>query len=113
MSDVKTVPEVAARLNQPWRGWIAIGEVVLAAVAVLVGIKLWGVGVTTTVTPLGNGQPPLVATIFYGNWLAYGIGLVVVAATLLLDAIRELSLAVRTRRRQLPPEATAVVPPTE
>lgn len=109
MSDVYPLP--SARLNQPWRGWIALGEVVLAAIAVVVGVKLWGVGVTSTVTPLDNGQPPLVATIFYGNWMAYAIGLVTVAGILLLDAVRQVALAVRTRRRALPPLVTAEPPP--
>lgn len=113
MSETVTAPEVHAPLNQPWRAWVAVGEVVVAVVAVLVGIKLWSVGVTTLVTPLGNGAPPLVSTIYYGNWMAYGIGLVVVALILLLDAIREVLLAVRTRRRPLPPLVTVALPPVE
>lgn len=108
MSETVTAP---ARLNQPWRAAIAAGEIVVAAAAVLAGLKLWGVGVTTLITPLGPGQSPLVATIFYGNWMAYAILLVTVAALLLLDAGREIILAIRIRTKPLPPEVTVPPPP--
>lgn len=91
-----------ARLEQPWRFAVAAGELVVAALAVAVGILLWGRGITTMVTPLGGGRPPLVSTIFYGNWMAAGIGLVAVAALLVLDAIREVILAARARGRRSP-----------
>lgn len=90
-----------ARLEQPWRFAVAAGELIVAAAAVIVGILLWGKGVTTMVTPLGGGRPPLVSTIYYGGWMAIGIGLVGVAALLVLDAIREVILAARTRNRHL------------
>jgi hypothetical protein len=99
------------RLHQPWRVAVAAGEVVLAVAAVLVGVACWRHGVTTMVTPLGAGRPPLVSTIFYGNWMAAGIGLVTIAALLVLDAIRQLALGVRTRRRPRPPEYTVAPPP--
>jgi hypothetical protein len=99
-------------LNQPWRGFVAAGEVVLAVVAVVFGVVCWHKGITTMVTPLGNGAPPLRSTIFLGNWMAAGIGLVVVASFLVLDALRQVLLAVRTRRRPQPPEVT-VVPPVD
>jgi hypothetical protein len=103
----------SARLDQPWRAAIAAGEVVVAVLAVLAGLELWGVGVTTLITPLGPGQPPLVATIFYGNWMAYAILLVTAAAILVLDAIREILLAVRTRTKPLPPEETVAPLPAD
>lgn len=93
----------AARLNQPWRGFVAAGEVVLAAAAVVVGILCWHRGVTTMVTPLGPGQPPLVSTIFYADWMAIAIALVLVAALLMLDALRQTLLATGTRRRRPEP----------
>jgi hypothetical protein len=99
------------RLHQPWRSAVAAGEVVLAVAAVLVGVACWRHGVTTMVTPLGTGRPPLVSTIFYGNWMAAGIGLVTIAALLVLDAVRQLVLGVRTRRRAQPPEYTVPLPP--
>lgn len=108
MSDTTVTPPDAsgARLNQPWRAAIAAGEVVVAALLVLAAVRLWSVGVTTLVTPLGQGRSPLVATIFYGNWMLYAILLVTAAAILTLDAIREIILAIRTRTRALPPEVT-------
>lgn len=99
-----------ARLHQPWRGLVAFGEAVLAAAATVVGILCWHRGVTTMVTPLGPGQPPLVSTIFYGSWMAGGIGLITVATFLVLDAFRQAVLAVRTRRRPAPPLVTVVEP---
>jgi hypothetical protein len=99
-----------ARLNQPWRGLVALGEAIIAVVAVVVAVQLWGRGVTTMVTPLGAGQPPLTSTIFYANWMAASIGLVTVAAFLTLDALRQTLLAVRTRRRPLPPLVSAAPP---
>lgn len=99
-----------ARLNQPWRGLVALGEAIIAAVAVVVAIQLWSRGVTTMVTPLGAGQPPLRSTIFYANWMAGAIGLITIAAFLTLDALRQTLLAIRTRRRSLPPLVTAAQP---
>jgi hypothetical protein len=97
----------APALNQPWRGWLALGEVVLAAVAVLVGIWCWHRGIVPIVTPTDNGTPPLVSIVFYGNWMSGAIGLCTVAALLVLDALREVVLAVRTRRGR------AALPATE
>jgi hypothetical protein len=91
------------RLNQPWRGAVAFGEALLAAAAAVVGILCWHRGVTTMTTPLGPGQPPLVSTIFYADWMAAAIGLVLVATLLALDALRQTLLAVGTRRRPPPP----------
>jgi hypothetical protein len=100
-----------ARLNQPWRGFVALGEAILAAIAVVVAIQLWGRGVTTMVTPLGAGQPPLTSTIFYANWMAGSIGLVTIAAFLVLDGLRQTLLAIRTRRRLLLPPLVTAAPP--
>ncbi|HEX3646941.1 MAG TPA: hypothetical protein VHV49_00860 [Pseudonocardiaceae bacterium] len=104
-----TAPRLA-RLEQPWRFAVAAGELIVAAAAVIVGILLWGKGVTTMVTPLAAGRPPLVSTIFYGNWMAAGVGLTAVAALLVLDAVREVILAARARTRRTP-ETTVPPPP--
>jgi hypothetical protein len=93
-------PPAAPALNQPWRAWLALGEVVLAAVAVLVAVWCWHRGIVPIVTPTGNGTPPLVSIVFYGNWMSFAIGLCTVAALLVLDALREIVLAVRIRRRR-------------
>lgn len=98
MTTIASAP--APALNQPWRAWLALGEVVLAAVAVLVGIWCWHRGIVPIVTPTQKGTQPLVSMVFYGNWMSGAIGLCTVAALLVLDAIRETALAVRTRRRR-------------
>ncbi|HEX5404068.1 MAG TPA: hypothetical protein VFX16_17410 [Pseudonocardiaceae bacterium] len=103
--------EQPPRLNQPWRLAVAAAEVIVAVVAVLFGIAAWKHGVTTMITPLGAGQPPLRSTIFYGNWMSIGITLVTVAALLGLDAIRECVLALRTRSTRQTPEFTVAPPP--
>jgi hypothetical protein len=99
------------RLHQPWRFAVAAPELVLAVVAVLFAVTFWRHGVTTMVTPLGAGHPPLVSTIYLGNWMAGAIGLVTVAALLVLDAIREALLAIPSRTRKQPPVQTASLPP--
>ena len=88
-------------LNQPWRGWVAAAEVVLAAAAVVVGILCWHRGFNQIVTPIA-GRSPLVSTVLYGNWAAGAIGLVVLGGFLVLDALRQTFLAVRTRQRPEP-----------
>jgi hypothetical protein len=102
--------DAAPALNQPWRAWLALGEVVLATVAVLVGIWCWHRGIVPIVTPTGNGTPPLVSIVFYGNWMSGAIGLCTVAALLVLDALREIVLAVRIRRRRPVQPATRDYP---
>jgi hypothetical protein len=99
------------RLDQPWRFAVAAAELVVAAVAAVFAVVLWHRGVTTMVTPLSAGGPPLVSTIFYGDWMTYAIALVTAGAILVLDAIREILLGARTRRRALPPEYTVTPPP--
>jgi hypothetical protein len=89
-------------LNEPWRGLVALGELVLAAAAVLVGVLCWHRGIVRIDTPVGGGQPPLVSTVFYGNWMGGAVGLVTVGAFLVLDAVRETLLALRTRQRPAP-----------
>jgi hypothetical protein len=102
--------DVPPALNQPWRGWLAFGEVVLAAVAVVVGIWCWHRGIVQIVTPTGNGTPPLVSIVFYGNWMSGAIGLCTLAALLVLDALRQVVLALRTRRRRAALPATRDYP---
>lgn len=89
-------------LNQPWRGLVAVGEVLLAAAAVVVGVLCWQRGIVRIQTPVQGGQRVLESTVHYGNWSSAAIGLVVLAAILVLDAIRQALLAVRTRQRPAP-----------
>ncbi len=91
------------RLNQPYRAFVAIGELLLATAAVIVAVLCWHRGIATMITPLGNGRPPLVSTMFHGSWQSGAIGLVLVAGLLLLDALRQVLLATRTRQRPATP----------
>lgn len=101
------------RLNQPWRGFVAAGEVVVAVAAVLLAVASWRHGVEHLSTPLADGRPPLRSTIYSGNWMSIGVGLVTVGAFLVLDALRQTALAIRTRRRPAPEPTTFTDPEPE
>lgn len=88
-----------ARLNQPVRAAVALAEVLLAAVAVWGAFQLWQQGVHTVVVTLTDGTV-LTSTRWVGSWMSGAIGLGVVAGVLLVDAVREVLLAVRVKRRR-------------
>lgn len=93
-------------LNQPWRAWIALAEAVVAVAAILIAVPCWQRGIVPIVSPVGGGRPPLVSTVFYGNWMSGAIGLCTVAGLLVVDALRQLILALRTRTSpEVPMEA--------
>lgn len=92
-------PGPPPRLHQPWRGWVALAEVVVAAAAVWFGVWCWGEGIAKIVTSV-PGQAPLVSSVFYGNWMAGAVGLVLLAGLLVLDALRQTLLAVRARPKK-------------
>ncbi len=88
-----------ARLNKPWRGLVAVAEVVLAALAV------WGVfwfwrGASAQVSTTSDDGAVLVSQRLFGGMLAASIGLGILAGILLVDAVRQLALAVRARPRK-------------
>ncbi len=66
----------------------------LAVLLVLAAVWCWRQGIVRYEFPF-DGAAPLVATRYFGNWLATAIGLVTVAAVLVLDALRQLLLALR------------------
>ncbi|MDQ0377719.1 hypothetical protein [Amycolatopsis thermophila] len=88
-----------ARLNQPVRALVALAEVVLAVVAVWGAFQLWGEGVRTVVVTLTDGTV-LTSTRWVGSWMSGAIGLGLVAGILLVDAVREVLLATRVKRRR-------------
>ena len=98
------------RLNQPKRGLIAAGEVVLIVVLAFAAQWCWHKGIVRLEYPV-EGQRTLVATRYFGNWIGGAVGLATLAGVLLLDAIRQTVLAVRTRGRK--PSAEAVTQPTD
>ncbi|ANZ42809.1 hypothetical protein BBK82_16895 [Lentzea guizhouensis] len=86
----------SAGLNQPRRALIAAGEVVAVVALALVAVWAWNRGITKLAYPL-EGREPLISTQYHGNWLGTAVGCVTIAAILLLDAVRQGVLAVRTR----------------
>ncbi|MEA5361868.1 hypothetical protein VA596_20190 [Amycolatopsis sp., V23-08] len=89
----------AARLHKPWRILVAVLEVVLAVAAGWGVYAFWHSGMATVVTRTDDGAV-LESHRYFGGHLAAAIGLGVVAAILLVDAVRQLSLALRTRPRK-------------
>ncbi|MEU4739461.1 hypothetical protein AB0G02_03210 [Actinosynnema sp. NPDC023658] len=85
-------------LHQPKRALIAVGEVVLIALLVPAAAWCWNRGVLHYSYPLPD-HAPLESTRLHGNWIGASVGLVTVAGVLLLDAVRQTVLAVRTRGR--------------
>ncbi|PRY43425.1 hypothetical protein [Umezawaea tangerina] len=92
--DSEAVP--APRLHQPRRGLVAAAEVVVAVLLGLAATWCWSRGIQEFSYPL-DGRPPLVSTRYHGNWVAFAIALVTAGGILLLDAVRQTVLAVRTR----------------
>jgi hypothetical protein len=88
----------AARLHKPWRTLVAVAEVVLAVLAGWGAYACWHSGVATVVTRTEDGAA-LESHRYFGGLLAGAIGLGTVAAILLVDAVRQLALALRARPR--------------
>ncbi|MEV6642053.1 hypothetical protein [Amycolatopsis sp. NPDC051371] len=85
-----------ARLHKPWRTLVAVVEVVLAVAAGWAAYAFWRSGSAVVVTHTDDGAT-LESHRYFGGMLAAAIGLGTVAAILLVDAVRQLSLAVRAR----------------
>ncbi len=92
-------PTEPGRLNKPVRAVVAVVEVLLAGVAVWFAFDLWPRGIARVVERLPDGTV-LESTRWVGSWMAAAIGLGTVAALLVLDAIRQVVLAVRARPKR-------------
>ncbi len=86
------------RLNQPWRAGIAGVECVLAVALVLFAVWSWSAGQVPIALPGPDGVE--VVTRFIGSWLALSVAACVAASLLVLDAIRQLVLAVKVGSRR-------------
>lgn len=84
------------RLHQPWRGWIALAELLVAAGLLVAAYWAWGHGQVRIELP-GPGGSPDTVTKMLGNWLASAVAAVTVAAVLVLHAVQQAVLAVRIR----------------
>ncbi|WP_433266055.1 hypothetical protein ACQPZF_39765 [Actinosynnema sp. CS-041913] len=96
---VAPAPEPAPRLHQPKRALIAVGEVVAVVALAFLAVWCWNRGVVRSSYPV-DGRAPLESTRYLGNWISGSIGLATAAGVLLLDAVRQTLLAVRTRGRE-------------
>ncbi|WP_309118008.1 hypothetical protein [Saccharothrix sp.] len=86
-------------LHQPKRAIVA-GVEVAAAVALAFAVAwCWDRGVLRYSYPVADGAP-LESTRYLGNWIGAAIGLATLGGVLLLDAGRQLLLAVRARGRK-------------
>ncbi|HVK22205.1 MAG TPA: hypothetical protein VM677_12685 [Actinokineospora sp.] len=90
-------PDREGTVNQPRRAIVAVALVVAAALLGWLAVWMWGKGVD----PIGmvRGRPDLVVDRFHGQWVAGAVAVAVVALILVLDAVRQLVLAVRSRSR--------------
>jgi hypothetical protein len=95
-------PSEFAPIHRPFRAFVAVGEVLVAALAVWLAFICWHKGIDTITATLSDGTQ-LISTRYVGSWIAGAIGLGVPAALLLVDAVRQLLLAVRVRPRKSKP----------
>jgi hypothetical protein len=86
-------------LHKPWRALVALAELVVAGVAVWLAFDLWPRGISIITERYPNGFV-LESTRWSGSWMALAILLGTVAALLLLDAVRQVLLAVRARPKR-------------
>ncbi len=94
--DPQPAEQTGPALHQPRRALIAAGEVVAVVALALVAVWAWNRGITKLAYPI-DGREPLISTRYHGNWLGTAVAAVTVAAILLLDAVRQVVLAARTR----------------
>ncbi len=82
------------RLNQPWRAAVAGLELVAAVALVLLAWWAWHRGVVTTYLPGQRGAVDVV-TRSIGSWLSGAVIAATFAGLLLIDAPRQIGLAIR------------------
>ncbi|TCP53111.1 hypothetical protein EV191_105174 [Tamaricihabitans halophyticus] len=90
-------------LHQPWRAFVALGELVVVGLLIWAAIWAWRNGVRVSVLEQQLPDGRVVTnefTRYYGNWIASAIGIGGLAGLFLLDAVRQLVLALRTRSKR-------------
>ncbi|WP_199431007.1 hypothetical protein [Qaidamihabitans albus] len=87
------------RLHQPWRLAVALVELLLTGGALWAAFACWGNAVSTVTVRLDDGTE-LVSRQLSGDWVTGAVALGAVAGFLVLDAVRQLLLGVRARRRR-------------
>ena len=94
--DAPAPSESASRLHRPKRALVALVELVLAGLAVWAAFALWADGVTVIHMPDGQGGHVDLSH-YHGDLLAAAIAVGLLAALLVVDAVRQLLLALRAR----------------
>lgn len=89
----------SARLHKPLRALVGAVELILAALAVWGAFACWKAGVVPVLITYGE-TTTLESQRYFGGPLAGAIGLGVLAAILVVDAIRQFLLAVRAKGRK-------------
>jgi hypothetical protein len=89
-------PTEPAQLHRPRRAIVAVVELLAAGGLVAAAFWAWPKGFATIVTLTSSGRE-VIAERIYGNWLGAAIGFGTVAGLLVVDAVRQLVLAVRAR----------------
>ncbi len=92
-------PTEPGPLHKPWRALVALAEVVVAAVCVFFAFQVWPNGIANITERYPNGLV-LESTRWVGSWMSFAILLGTVAALLVLDAVRQVILAVRARPKR-------------
>jgi hypothetical protein len=92
-------PTEPGALHRPFRAVVAFVELLAAGAALWGAFLVWPRGFATITTVIGQGTV-LESQRVYGNWLAAAVGLGTLAALLVVDAVRQLLLAVRVRPRR-------------
>ncbi|TDV46985.1 hypothetical protein [Actinophytocola oryzae] len=92
-------PTETGPLHEPRRLFVALGELVLAAVAVWFSFDVWPRGIANVVERYPD-DIVLESTRWVGSWMSLAILLGTVAALLVLDAVRQVILAVRARPKR-------------
>ncbi|GAA4844981.1 hypothetical protein GCM10025787_28710 [Saccharopolyspora rosea] len=85
-------------LNQPWRAAVAGFELVGAVVLLLAAWWSWSRGSLTIALPGPAGGTDVV-TRSIGSWLAVAVAAATAAGLLLINAVRQVALALRVRPR--------------
>jgi hypothetical protein len=95
--ELPALPPVRARLNQPRRAFIGLAELVVAGLLVWLAFWLWSKAGVTVTQVVDDGRPPYVSHRFYGHWMSLSVLSGMVAAVLVLDALRQFALAFQAR----------------
>ncbi|MDV6012637.1 hypothetical protein [Haloechinothrix sp. LS1_15] len=85
-------------VHRPRRALVAIVELLLVALAIWAAVAAWSHG-TETIDPGSTIAGVDSFTRYHGGWIATAVGLATAAAVLVLDAARQLVLAIGPRHR--------------